>query len=474
MKARSRYGWVIFSIGLLFIPALNIIDLFPDFIAYFIIARVLSFGVNKLPYFEEAQSAFVKLGIVNLCRIPAIILILRFRSVNYSDTDIYAMMTLIFGIVESIYLFPAISNLFDALFYLGGRSESHAILAPIKLLGKRRDPETVKRISFVFAGARAVLALLPELCLMSAIDRTGTAIISHPYAHLYPLVLTVCITVSLLIGIVWLVASVKYVRAIGKEGLYRESIDALVTDERRPEIENKTKLRRASFALHTMMLASIFTLEINFDNFGNVNILPHFIFAILIVSGLRHLTGKTKYTRFASIAAIGYTVVSLVGHGLLISFLEEWSYTEIKIIDAAQRAYTPVIILSAIEFALAATIIITVMLAMHSFVINNTKIAPTSEGYSIPDRDFHKSLLKKNLTYSIFGMLVTASKFVLVILNSGADYLFVGNAGGGVSTIVTTALPWFGLLITILALLYTGSAFHFLGTIKDELKMKYQ
>ena len=474
MKTRSGYGWVIFGLSLLFIPALNIIDLFPDFIAYFIIAGALSHGINKLPYFEEAQSAFVKLGIVNLCRIPAIILILHFRSVNYSDTDIYAMMTLIFGIFESIYLFPAISNLFDALFYLGGRSESHAILAPIKLPGKSRDPETVKRISFVFAGARAVLALLPELCLMSAVDKAGTAIISHPYAHLYPLVLTTCAAISLLIGIIWLVASVKYVRAIGKEGLYRESIDALVTDERRPEIENKTKLRRASFALHTMMLASVFTLEINFDNFGNVNILPHFIFAILLVSGIKHLTGKTKYTLFASIIAAGYTVVSLAGHGLLIAFLEKWNYTEIKIIEDAQMAYTPIIVLAAIEFALAATIIITAMLAMHNFVINNTKIPPTAEGYGIPDRDFHRNLSKKNLTYTALGILVTASKFALVLLNSGADYLFVGNAGGGVSTIVTTAIPWFGLLITILALLYTGSAFHFLGAIKDELRMKYQ
>ena len=474
MKARSGYGWVVFSLGLLFIPALNIIDFFPDFIAYFIIARALSFGVNKLPYFEEARSAFIKLGIVNLCRIPAIMLILRFRSINYGDTDIYAMMTLIFGVVESIYLFPAISNLFDALFYLGGRGESRAILAPIKLLGKSTAPETIKNLSFVFAGARAVLALLPELCLLSAVDETGTAIISHPYAHLYPFVLSACVIISLLIGILWLSASVKYVRAIGKEGLYRESIDALVTDERRPEVENKTKLRRACFALNTMTLASVFTLEINFDNFGNVNVLPHFIFAILLVSGLIHLTGKTKYTRFASIASIGYTIVSLVGHGLLISFLEKWSYTEIKIVDAAQKAYTPIIILSAIEFVLAATIIITVMLAMHSFVLGNTKIAPSAEGYGIPDRDFHRSLLKKNITYSVLGILVTASKLALVILNGGADYLFVGNTSGGISTIVTTAIPWFGLLITILALLYTGAAFYFLGIIKDELKMKYQ
>ena len=52
MKTKSRYGWVIFGLCLLFIPAVNVLDFFPDFIAYFILAAVLSHGVNKLPYFE--------------------------------------------------------------------------------------------------------------------------------------------------------------------------------------------------------------------------------------------------------------------------------------------------------------------------------------------------------------------------------------------------------------------------------------
>ena len=475
MKAKSRYGWVIFGLCLLFIPSVNVLDLLPDFIAYFILAGVLSHGINKLPYFEEARTAFIKLGFINLCRIIAIVLILRIRAINYDDTDIYAMMTLLFGIVESIYLFPAISNLFDALFYLGQRSDSQAILAPVRLLGRKISPDTIKNLTYFFAGARAVLSLLPELCYMSGTSKTGTAIITHPYAHLYPLALAVCFMLSLVIGIVWLSATAKYSRAIGKERLYYTSIDALVTEDRRPEIENKVKLRRSCSALNIMILASLFTLEINFDNFGDINILPHFIFAILLVSGLRHLNGKTKYTTVASLITVGYTAVSLVGHGLLIAFFEKWeSYTEIKVITAAAKEYSLIKALSVIEFVFAATLIITVMLALKSFTENNTKIAPAAEGYGIPDRDFHRSLFAKNLAYTAFGILVTASKAVQVFLNGGSDYEHVDSALGDIASIEVTALPWFGLAMTVLALLYTGSALYFFGILKDELKMKYQ
>ena len=340
MKTKSRYRRIIFGLCLLFVPAVNVFDLFPDFIAYFIIAGVLAHGVDKLPYFEEARTAFIKLGFVNMCRIIAIVLIIRIRAINNDDIDIYAMMTLLFGIVESIYLFPAISNLFNALFYLGQRSYSKTILAPVRFLGVSIKPDTIKNFAYFFAGVRAVLALIPELCYMSATSKTGTVIVSHPYAILYPRVLSVCFLLSLIIGIVWLIVTAKYARAIGKESIYYTAIDALVTDDRRPDIENKAKLRRACSALNIMVVASLFTLEINFDSFGDINILPRFIFAILLICGLRRLTGRTKYTTIALIIAAGYTAISLVGHSRLISFFEKWeSFTIIKYIKAAAKEY---------------------------------------------------------------------------------------------------------------------------------------
>ena len=474
MKVKSRYVPVIFGLTLLFIPSVNIVDVFPDFIAYFIFAAALAYGVNKVPYFEEARDAFMRLGLICLLRIPAMLIMNFVRMGNRGDSDIFAMMTLVFGIIETIYLIPAISSFFDAMFYLGSRSDARSMLAPIKLFGHKVELNTVKETGYFFAVARAVLALLPELCLMCAEDTNGSGLIVHPYAHLYPAVFGICFPLSLIIGIVFFIMMAKYIRAIHKEGLYHSAIDSLVTEERRPEIERKLKLKNMCAAINTMMVATVFTLDINFDNFGNVNILPHFIFAITLVFGLSRLTGRTRYTKIASLLSAAYSVVSLVAHAMLIAFLEDWSYTEIKLVEAARSAYTPILILSAIEFIFAVALIVTVMLALREFTNNNTKIPPTSERYAAPDRDFHRSMFRRNLLVAVFGILVTGSKLALAFLNGGADYLVVGSIDGDVTTIVTTAIPWFGLLITILACLYAGSAFYFFGILKDELKMKYQ
>lgn len=475
MKAKKRYCWVIFGLVLMFIPNVNVVDFSPDFIAYFIFAGLLAYGVNKVPYFEEARASFIRLGIINLLRVPAMILVNLIRMNDQSDTDIFAMMTLIFGIVEVIYLIPAINNLFDALFYLGERTDADATIKPIYLFGSLKvRVETIKETSYFFVIARAVLALLPELCLMTASSSEGSNLAIHPYAAFYPIVFILCFLLALVIGAVWFSFMASYVSRIGKSGLYYISIDSLVTEARRPDIERKIKLARISSALNTIVAASVFTFELNFTNFGNVNVLPHFIFAVLLLTGIYKLTGKTLMIKITALVTLAYTAVSLTAHGMLIAFLEKWSYTEIKTIEAAKDAYSPIIAVSAVEFILVTAIIVLAVIQLRSFTLANTKLPPTDEKYGIPDRDFHRQLFIKSLIYATLGILVNLSKLILVLLNGGSDYLYVGSAGGGISTIITTAIPWFGTFITILALLYVVVSFYYLGILKDEVKMKYQ
>ena len=474
-KTNKHYGWIILGLVLLFVPNVNVIDFLPDFIAYFIFAAFLSYGVNKVPYFEEARSSFIKLGIVNLARIPAMLMINFIRMNNQADTDIFAMMTLLFGVIETICLFTAINNLFTALFYLGERTDADSLIKPIYIFGKIKvESATVKVSSYFFAIVRAVLALLPELCLMSMTSPEGTNLVLHPYQKFYPFVLSLCFLVSLIIGIVWFAIMVKYISKIGNEGKYYSAIDAMVTEERRPEIEKKLKLGRIYSALNALTVASIFTFEINFTNFGNVNILPHFIFAFVLIIGIYKLVGKTKLT--AVLAALGgaYTVISLIAHGSLIAFLERWSYTEIEMIDEAKSAYTPIVIFSAIEFFLALAIIAVTVVIMREFMLNNTKLNPSDEKYGIPDKDFHRSLFIKSLVYALTGALVMLSKFLLVLLNSGADYIYADSANGGIAAIVTTALPWFGTFVTILSLVFVGASIYYFGILKDEVTITYQ
>lgn len=471
MKAKKRRGAIIFALVMLFIPGVNVIDVFPDFIAYFILAHVLSYGVDKAPYFEEARSGFMKLAAVNLLRIPTSLLINFMRMSDQSDTDVFALATLVFGILETLLFISAASSLFDALFYIGERGDASSTIRKIPFLGKNIEVGALKRLSCTVFAVRSGLAVIPELFLLC---KTEGFIVTHPYAPYYPLALTVSLSVSLILGLVWLILSIKYLSAISKEGSYYTAIDALVTEERRPEIENKMKLNRISLALGIMTAAAFFTFEINFDNFGNVNILPHFIFTLLLTVGIWKLVGRTLLTRLTAIFTALHTVVSAVEGAMLIHFLERWSYAEIKLIDEASQAYAPITWLSLAELVLAVAVIVTSTLALMDFAKKNTKIEPTAPNYGIPDRDFHRSLCLKISVYSAFGILTALSKYVRVLLNSGADYTYVGSANGGISAIITTAIPWFGTFMALLSFVYAGCAIYTLGILKDEVKMKYQ
>ena len=62
-KTKSRaYTGIIVALVFLFNPNISVIDILPDFVAYFILARTFLLASDCAPYFEEARVAFKRLG----------------------------------------------------------------------------------------------------------------------------------------------------------------------------------------------------------------------------------------------------------------------------------------------------------------------------------------------------------------------------------------------------------------------------
>ena len=86
-----NYKLLIFSLVLLFNPSINVVDILPDFIAWFILERLLRKPADMSPYFEETRVACFRLGFLNLSKILALMLVALVRSIDTSDTDIMAL-----------------------------------------------------------------------------------------------------------------------------------------------------------------------------------------------------------------------------------------------------------------------------------------------------------------------------------------------------------------------------------------------
>ena len=107
-KKKRGFSEIIAALILIIIPGINIIDITPDFIAYFIILAALSRAKDIAPYFAEAALAFKRLAVLSLLKIPALIIVYIVRGKNFQDHDITVLMTLVFTVAEVILLVVAV------------------------------------------------------------------------------------------------------------------------------------------------------------------------------------------------------------------------------------------------------------------------------------------------------------------------------------------------------------------------------
>ena len=122
---------LVFSFVMLFNANINILDILPDFIAWFILAKLFERAADSAAYFEEARSAFLKLGWVSLMKIPALVIVLLIKGKNTLDNDVFALASFTFGVVEAILSVIAVRYIFEALFHLGERTDFKATLSAI-------------------------------------------------------------------------------------------------------------------------------------------------------------------------------------------------------------------------------------------------------------------------------------------------------------------------------------------------------
>ena len=119
-------------LALLFIltPNVNMVDILPDFIGYFILLRTFMPLSDRIPYFDAVTSYVKRLMYLSLLRIPAFILMGMIKGENYTGNDQTALFTLIFAAAEATLTLYLIINLYQAFSYLcergGYRADGNA------------------------------------------------------------------------------------------------------------------------------------------------------------------------------------------------------------------------------------------------------------------------------------------------------------------------------------------------------------
>ena len=217
-----------------------------------------------------------------------------------------------------------------------------------------------------------------------------------------------------------------------------------------------------------LSVSSLFSFDIAFNNTNGVNILPRFVFVlILLFAAYRLYTSKRLKTALSVTAAL-YTVLSLLNHYETIVFSDNYDMLELLEREAAREAYMPIKILSVAELVCIIPFIILMAIGFIRFVRSNTGILPNSDGYDKVEASFHKGMVIKSTVLFSLIALINIGKCTDAFLDAEISLLYTH---GGI--IVASVTPWFDFFLIALSALLVIYSFIFLSSVKNEVRFKY-
>lgn len=457
----------LFALSLLFLfnANINLIDPLPDFIAYLLIMPAIGAAANTVPYLSECKSALGVLALISAARIPAFIVM--YNNLG-TGRDIVPMFTLIFVVIECILLYKAVENGYRALCYISERTGARSLTEPFACgkKGKTMSVTALKGLTYIFLAARQLLNIAPELLLLTTEDND----IRRQLREAYPAALIVCIFVASVIGVVWVVYARRYVREIAKANEIGSAVSSLEIKGTPEEQMRKSRMKSLTFSLTVLATASVFSFDLTFSDFGNINILPHFIYGIIVFYAIFNLISDKRERISLTVCTGVFTLTSIITHLSLSRFLQEYDYLLLLYSSVARRLYLPVKIFALIE-ALSLLALLTVSaICFKEFICENTGTSPSSDAYGITSAKMHAGLVKRGCVLFSLSALIGILKCVNVFLKGNVQIAFSEVSDEGFAT---GTLPWMGTLIFALCVIYVLYSFYFIHDVKNEVRFKY-
>lgn len=191
---------------LLIDPTVAVFELLPDALGYFLLA--LSFGemVDFVPHFAEAAAKFRRMAIVSLVKLPAGMFLLFLLGTSTDTRSTVAVVAFSFAIVDMIFLFPALKELFAGLTVLTTRFD---------VPDMRDEQKNVSVLTVIFVVAKALFSALPEMTLLFYRDPISSDLTPSP-ARYFGVLVVIAALCSLLLGIFWVIRVSPFLRRIAR------------------------------------------------------------------------------------------------------------------------------------------------------------------------------------------------------------------------------------------------------------------
>jgi hypothetical protein len=239
------------------------------------------------------------------------------------------------------------------------------------------------------------------------------------------------------------------------------------------------KLRAVARATTSMLgrsmtffiVGAIFTAELVFENFNRIDIMPRMLYPIFFILALYGLKDFVPFAKDAARIGVVAASLSLCVNIVQTLFLSKHTYEDLLTDAVARRSYLYLEIVSVFELVATIAFLITVLFVTKRFVLECTGVSPSSERYNPrADGEFHKMLISRGIVFTAIGIVLAILKCVKIFLNANVTVLENGQG----AEIVTSAIPFFSLILTAMALIYIAYTMYYCGMLKTEMRIKFE
>ncbi len=444
----------------LFNPNINIVDLLPDFVGYFLLYTSLAKLSDLVPHFDEARDRFHKLFWITLSKLPATFIMLSISSQNTAERPIVAVFSLAYAILELIYIYPAFTALFEGFEYLETRFGNE--------VAEKKSMRAPAKITAVFFSVKMIACTLPEFSLTSVADILGDVNYKPNIARFYPYFAALGAIVAIIFGIVWMIKFIKFIRYIARSRTIEFSLSSSYI-EKQERLRQVNSYRLVCLSMSLMTLATLFGIDLFLDN---TNYLPDVFSALLFIASGVVMLRFTKKAQLPVIVGILYVFSSLCTMFTQHNFHASYDYTDISKITAADYAYDLVIISAFIEFLISVALFFSVAYCVASFVKDTTGSPNSSDSAIRYNAELHKSLKTQAYIMAALGSIASVSKVVYLYLLSFTEKVeMIPEYSHAPVTMLQYGELW--IVVAVLAIIWLVFTYRLSHTVKESAERRF-
>lgn len=441
-------GYITAGAFFLFDPYISIVDLLPDALGYLFIFLGLYRMADLDDRLSEALKGARNLAFAGLARVAA--MLLAFGVVSPAEQPVFMLLALFsLAVVDCLLFVPMWKNLCGGLLYLGSRYDATAMFDRRGLRGKTRIYNMVERyttLSTVFFILREALAVLPELTVLS--HEKGGAELGQGtrYYDFVGLFRMAGITLSLILGIVWLILTIRFVRRLKSDAPFF----ARLTEKYKTEILPRHDLfarRAVKSGMICLIAAAALTMDFYLDG---VNLAPDFLAAILMFLSILFLTPYAGKNVPARALTMAYGISAAVSWVMQFKYFGMNDMADIFYLDEINARWRITVLLQFVTGALFVLAMGGILKSLFAMVQRYTGVRTFRDGSpyaSERSEAIHNLIRKKLLLVMVFtGLVALSALFQWGAAPQLAELDLFGHRAGEETTITTLLAAAYQLL----------------------------